>query len=276
MDQWVRVDEVSTSRSKGAGTAARVERSGEGRNAAARVHAVAGADVLPEAVANEIRGAAATATPRQREALVERMQRMLGAFSYGRYEEVARLGRGLANAAPEVLAVRQLLGLASYQLGRWREAVRQLEAYREMSGESDAVPPLMDAYRALGRRRKVSELWTQLRHGVADADVLAEARIVAAGTLADSGDLQGAISLLVSSGAAKALRNPADRHLRQWYALGDLYERAGDLPSARELFTRVQRVDPEAYDVTDRVAGLGRSSRQPRRRRAESRRTNSS
>ena len=58
-------------------------------------------------------------------------------------------------------------------------------------------------------------------------------------------------------GASKALRNPSNRHIRQWYLLADLYERAGDVPRARELFERVLRVDREAYDVADRLMGLG-------------------
>jgi tetratricopeptide (TPR) repeat protein len=65
---------------------------------------------------------------------------------------------------------------------------------------------------------------------------------------------------------AKALRNPSDRHIRQWYLLGDLYERAGDVPRAREYFERVFRSDPEAYDVAERLRGLG-SERRPQRRR---------
>ena len=88
-------------------------------------------------------------------------------------------------------------------------------------------------------------------------EVLTEARLVVGGVLADGGDLDGAISLLAGAGAGKALRNPADRHVRQWYALGDLYERAGDLPRARELFERVAMADPEAYDVLERLDSLG-------------------
>jgi tetratricopeptide (TPR) repeat protein len=75
--------------------------------------------------------------------------------------------------------------------------------------------------------------------------------------LAESGDLQGAIEMLATAGASKALRNPSTRHVRQWYLLADLYERAGDVPRARELFERVAKVDREAYDVLDRLAGLG-------------------
>ena len=119
----------------------------------------------------------------------------------------------------------------------------------------------MDCYRALGRTTKVAELWSDLRHSSPSTEVLAEARIVGAGALADTGDLGGAISLLTVGGSTKALRNPAERHLRQWYALADLYERAGDVPRARELFMRVAQADRDAYDVQTRLEALGRQRR---------------
>jgi len=96
--------------------------------------------------------------------------------------------------------------------------------------------------------------------------VLAEGRIVAAASLADAGDLNGAISMLAAAGASKALRNPSDRHIRQWYLLADLYERAGDVPRAREYFERVLRADAQAYDVAERLRGLG-PERRPRAKR---------
>jgi predicted TPR repeat methyltransferase len=65
------------------------------------------------------------------------------------------------------------------------------------------------------------------------------------------------VALLVEAGAGRLVRNPAERHLRQWYVLGDLMERSGDLPKARELFLRIQTVDPDAYDVADRLESLG-------------------
>jgi tetratricopeptide (TPR) repeat protein len=115
----------------------------------------------------------------------------------------------------------------------------------------------MDCQRALRKPKKVAELWTELRQSSPDPDVLAEGRIVAASSLAETGDLNGAISMLATAGASKNLRNPADRHLRQWYVLADLYERAGDIPRAREYFERVRRSDPGAYDVAERLRGLG-------------------
>jgi hypothetical protein len=45
-------------------------------------------------------------------------------------------------------------------------------------------------------------------------------------------------------------------HLRMAYALADLYERAGDLPKARELFGRVAASDEDFVDVQARLRAL--------------------
>ena len=141
----------------------------------------------------------------------------------------------VADEAPGVAAVRELAGLAAYRSGRWREASRHLNAYGALSDSTEHLPVLMDCQRALHKPKKVAELWGELRQSSPDPDVLAEGRIVVAASLADSGDLNGAIAMLATAGASKALRNPSDRHLRQWYLLADLYERAGDHPGPRVL-----------------------------------------
>jgi hypothetical protein len=81
-----------------------------------------------------------------------------------------------------------------------------------------------------------------------------EGRIVMAGALADQGDVRGAIRLLESTRGNS--RRPRPHHLRLWYALADLYERAGDVPRARELFGRVAAVEPDAFDVPERLRAL--------------------
>ena len=77
---------------------------------------------------------------------------------------------------------------------------------------------------------------------------------MAAGSRADQGDLAGAIALLER--ADRRVKHPQERHLRQAYALADLYERAGDVPRARELFSRVAAADPDAFDVRQRLRSL--------------------
>lgn len=251
MDRWERVDggDRQARRRDGAGPPRRPTRP------------------LPPDVAAAIRRAADTATEHRREVLVSKMGDAAAAYDRNRFQDAARLASQLAAEVPSVAAVRELAGLAAYRAGRWRDAVRHLEAYGELADDDAHVPALMDCQRALGRPGKVADLWSELRRRSPGPDVLAEARIVAAGTLADGGDLEGAVSILATAGAGRALRNPSARHLRQWYALADLYERAGDLPRARELFDRVRRADPEAYDVGERLAALG-PPRPARRRRS--------
>ncbi len=212
---------------------------------------------LPPELAAEIRNAADTATAYHRERLVERAESAYGALERGRDQDALRAIKPVAEEVPGVAGVRELAGLAAYRSGRWREAARHLQAFGALSDSTEHLPVLMDCQRALHKPKKVADLWSQLRQSSPDPDVLAEGRIVAAASLADSGDLNGAIAMLATAGAGKALRNPSDRHIRQWYLLADLYERAGDVPRAREYFERVRRADPEAYDVTERLRGLG-------------------
>jgi tetratricopeptide (TPR) repeat protein len=212
---------------------------------------------LPPEIAADIRNAAYVATALHRERLVERAESAYGAYERGRYQDALRAIKPVAEETPSVAAVRELTGLAAYRSGKWREAIRHLEAHALLTDSAEHIPLLMDCQRALHKPKKVADLWTQLRQSSPEPDVLAEGRIVAAASLAENGDLQSAIAMLATAGASKALRNPSNRHIRQWYLLADLYERAGDVPRAREFFERVAKVDREAYDVMDRLASLG-------------------
>jgi tetratricopeptide (TPR) repeat protein len=127
----------------------------------------------------------------------------------------------------------------------------------------------MDCDRAGHKYRNVERVYAQLEDAEATADVIAEGRIVMAGALADQRKYQESIELLTRAGALKMLRNPNYRHLRLWYALADVFDRAGDHSSAREMFARVVTADPEAYDAAARLAELGSGApRKQRKRRA--------
>ena len=241
------------------------------KSAAEALAALSTRHTLPPEVAADIRNAADVATVQHRERLVERAESAYRAYERGRYQDALRAIKPVADEAPDVAAVRELAGLAAYRSGRWREATRHLNAYGALSDSTEHLPVLMDCQRALLKPKRVAELWGELRHSSPDPDVLAEGRIVAAASLADNGDLNGAIAMLATAGASKALRNPSDRHLRQWYLLADLYERAGDVPRAREYFERILRADPEAYDVAERLRGLGPERRTRSKARAKPR-----
>jgi len=228
-----------------------------GRSATRALATLNARPTLPPEVATEIRSAADIATAAHRERLVERAEAAFSSYERGRFQDALRQIKPVVAETPSVAAVQELTGLAAYRSGRWREAARHLQTFSEMTDATNHLPELMDCQRALRKPKKVAELWTELRQSSPDPDVLAEGRIVAASSLAETGDLNGAISMLATAGASKNLRNPAERHLRQWYVLADFYERAGDIPRAREYFERVRHSDPEAYDVTDRLRSLG-------------------
>jgi tetratricopeptide (TPR) repeat protein len=187
--------------------------------------------------------------------LQSRLTDAAGAFERERYLDARRMLKPLADEAPGAASVRELYGLTLYHLDRWREAARELEAFRGLTGSVEQHPVLADAYRALGRYKKVDALWAELKEASPGAELVAEGRIVAAGSMADRGDLQGAIALI--EGAKLDFKRPKAHHLRLIYALADLYERVGDIPKARDLFRRILASDGNFYDAADRARSLG-------------------
>ena len=69
------------------------------------------------------------------------------------------------------------------------------------------------------------------------------------------GNVTAAIALLEKSRTDR--KHPKDHHLRQWYALADLYERAGEVPRARELFRRILHFDRDLFDTAERLSAIG-------------------
>jgi tetratricopeptide (TPR) repeat protein len=207
---------------------------------------------LPVDVASEL----GAAVPARFLARVElRLADASRAYSRDRYPETLTILRELVRTTPKVAAVRELYGLTFYRLGRWNDAIRELTAFYELTGSVDQHPVLADCERALKHHDRVNELWNELRQYGAGSDVLAEGRLVMAGSLADQGRIAEAIALLTPS-VSRPVRKPLDRHLRQWYALADLYERSGDIPRARELFRKIVDSDSELSDALDRLASL--------------------
>jgi tetratricopeptide (TPR) repeat protein len=186
--------------------------------------------------------------------LAARLAEAARAFQAERFADARRILAPLADRAPASDAVRELYGLTLYKLGKWREAVRELEAFRGITGSTDQHPVLADCYRALGRYDEVEALWRELREVSPSAELVAEGRIVHAGALADRGRIQEAIADIEP--AVRKTRRPRGHHLRLLYVLADLYERAGDLPRARSLFERVVAAEPDFADADARLRAL--------------------
>lgn len=205
---------------------------------------------VPEVAAELDKAVGAKSAPK----LGQRLAEATKAYERERYVEARKLLKPLSERAPGSAAVRELYGLTLYRLGHWKLALTELEAFRTLSRSTEQHPVLADCYRALKRYREVGDLWEELKTASPSAELVAEGRIVAAGAMADRGDLQGAIRLL------EAGLRPAKRlkphHVRVMYVLADVVERAGDIPRARQLFNRVADADPDFADVRARIRAL--------------------
>jgi tetratricopeptide (TPR) repeat protein len=178
------------------------------------------------------------------------------AYQEGRERDAVRALRPLAKAMPAAPSVRELLGLALYRSGQYPAAAAELEAYVELTGEVDQHPVLMDCARAQRAFDQVDALWRELAEVSPSGELVTEGRIVYAGSLADRGRLAEAIEVL-GRRVDTTPKRVREHHLRRWYALADLEERAGNLPRARALFDRVRRADASFADVAERLAALG-------------------
>jgi tetratricopeptide (TPR) repeat protein len=186
--------------------------------------------------------------------LQEAIVRGARALDRGYEQDALRILRPWREAHPDSVELRELLGLAYYRSGKWSLAQKELEAFVKLTDSTDQHPVLMDCARALGKFKRVDALWEELRAVSPAAEIVTEGRIVAAGALADRGKLGEAIKLLERSpGNPKRI---LPHHLRLWYALADLQERAGDIPAARALFRKISAQDPGFVDAAERLAAL--------------------
>ncbi len=190
------------------------------------------------------------------ERAIERLARALHAFEAHRYAEARKLIMPLLSTLTGLAIVHEVAGLSMYRLGRWQDAADQLEIARGIKPTEDVNHPVLaDCYRALRRYEKVTELWESMKVVSPPAALLAEGRIVAAGALADQGELQSAVRMMTHGTSDP--HKVQEHHLREWYVLADLYDRAGDFASARRLFSKINSSDSKFADVAERLNTLG-------------------
>ena len=180
--------------------------------------------------------------PGRGERLARKLREAARAYEDDRLDDAHRRLRSLLSEAPGYAPARELAGLTAYHQGRWSDALRELEAFAELTGSTEQHPVMADCHRALRHWEEVERLWTELRDASPSAELVTEGRIVAAGALADQDQVPRAIELLARSFAPP--QRPRPFHLRRMYALADLYEQVGELPRARDLFRRVAAADP--------------------------------
>ena len=207
---------------------------------------------LPRDVVDDVRQ---TARPAQAQEALGHLERAVELLGRGDAGQAVKEARKAKDAAPRSGAAREVLALAHYAAESWREALREMQAYRRMTGREDENHIIADSYRALGTPDKAVPLAEAALRAPIPADAKAEAGIVGASALADMGRYDEALALL------RRLPNRADvgraQDLRVWYVTGDILARAGRREDAAREFRRITRHDPTAFDAAERLAQLG-------------------
>jgi tetratricopeptide (TPR) repeat protein len=204
---------------------------------------------IDRAVAAEVRNVARPGSANQAEALVRTAIAALIDDDVPAAVDAARRAKVLAQRSS---AVREVLGIAFYRSARYREAATELLSYRRMTGRVDQNHLIADAYRGLGAPQKAIPLINEELAADLPAQAHAEAAVVGGGALADLGRYPEALAILRSFPTTPDVGSSYD--LRVWYVTADVLLRAGRPDEAAELLRLIQRHDPGAFDVDDRLA----------------------
>lgn len=219
-----------------------------GRPAGSRVRRVS----LPAELVDELRRAARRGQADRAIASLGRAVELLGrGDARGAATEAAKA----KELAPRSAAVREVLGLALYSSGRYREALSEMQAYRRISGRPDQNHIIADCLRALGKPERAIPLAEEALAARIPLEHKAEAAIVAAAALRDQGRFEEALALLRRLPTREDVGR--DWVLRVWYVTADILERAGRAEEAARVFRKILRHDQAAFDVAERLAQLG-------------------
>jgi tetratricopeptide (TPR) repeat protein len=168
--------------------------------------------------------------------------------------EAQRLAEEAKRLALRSSTVREVLGLALYRIGRFQDALRELQAYRRISGRPDQNHLLADCLRAVGTPEKAVPLVQEALEAEIPEEARAEAAVVGGAALADLGRYEEAMALLRRFDRRGSSSRPHE--LRIWYVMADVLEKSGRRSEARDRFRRILEHDPDAYDVAERLSAL--------------------
>ena len=207
---------------------------------------------LPSDVLEELRR---TTRPTAQRDAISRLARAVELLDRGDPGAAATEAEKAKAQSPRSGSVREVLGLALYGSGRWREALRELKTYRRLSGRNDHNHVIADCLRALGKPEEAVPLAEEtLRDPKVAKEAKAEAVVVAASALADQGRYGEALAFLARAKTRADVAEPYT--LRLWYVKGDVLAKAGRSDEAAAEFRKIVRHDASAFDAAERLAQL--------------------
>lgn len=206
---------------------------------------------IDDSITKELRN---SARPGKGDILVKVFSEAVAAYAAGDLGEAIRLGEQAKHMALRSPNPREFLGLVYYGAERYQEAVKELAAFRRLTGLRIQNHVLADCYRALGKPEKALEYCDEVRFEDVGEEVYYEVQIVSAGALTDMGRVDEAIIVMQKLNLEPQAAE--DHHVRAWYVLGDLLERTKKYTQAKKWFEAVAGADPEMTDAPERAARL--------------------
>lgn len=249
---------ASHRQTKGRGPARDPKRGGPGRQPSERrrkpITATPGG-ALPRWVREEV--IRSTGKERREQAL-RLLSTGVGSFAEERFGAAARSLQEAKALAPRAATIRELLGLSLYQEERWEVALRELRAFRRISGDTTHMAVEMDCLRALGRPADVEKTWAlfrQLGGGRAAED---EARVVYASFLLERRELRGAWEVIRPS---RLVADAPPSALRRWYVAARVAVASGDARAAAKIAGAIRSQAPDLPGLDgleEEIAGMPR------------------
>jgi len=206
---------------------------------------------LPRWVREEI--TRSTAKERRDPALAE-LASGLDAFSEGRYRQAAAALRKAKGLAPRAATVREILGLATYQLEAWEESLRELRTFRRLTGETIHMAVELDCLRALGRHGDITKTYEMFFELGGDRSAEDEVRVVYASHLLDEKRIADAWRVIKPG---RLVANAPDSALRRWAVAARVAAATGDGDAVRTLVGAIRREDAELEWLSDLESELG-------------------
>lgn len=176
------------------------------------------------------------------------------AFAEGRFPKAyGRLikAKELSNRTP---TIRELLGLTAYRMERWDDALKELRTYRRLAGDTTHMAVEMDCLRALGRNKDVEKTWDLFMELGGRPASNGEIRVVFGSFLLDQEQARRAWSI---TNPGRLGAEPAEWDLRQWYVAARAAAALGDVQTAKQLVTAIEKHDlafPGLVELHDEIS----------------------
>jgi len=177
-------------------------------------------------------------TPKdRREPAMAHLTKAMTAFADERYPASVQELRKAKELAPRSSMVRELLGLAAYRSGQWKEALSELRTFRRITGDLIHMPVEMDCLRALGKSEDVEKTWERIQEYDISATISHEARVVYGSYLLDEGRPMEAWPIIKPK---RLVASPSPGELRRWYVAARVALAAGDKEAANKIVTALE------------------------------------